>query len=192
MTHPSGGFHRCTGRCPSATSAGSTSSVSVRCRFHTCRPAHRGLAGMEVTAPSVHAVPCRCGFRAGSGRGRARNTRLIQSAGDPRDAVPDQPLREDPRHHVRGIRIRFQAVRAAAPCGVRLVRVQPTRISWSCIHEEISWRGRQVRSGARGETAPLGRVGQVSDVADGILYLESAPYVTGEILHIDGGRTAGH
>jgi len=42
-----------------------------------------------------------------------------------------------------------------------------------------------------GKLPPLGHAGQVSDVVDGILYLESAPYVTGEILHIDGGRTAG-
>jgi NAD(P)-dependent dehydrogenase (short-subunit alcohol dehydrogenase family) len=35
-------------------------------------------------------------------------------------------------------------------------------------------------------------VGQVSDVVDGILYLESAAYITGEVLHIDGGRTVGH
>jgi NAD(P)-dependent dehydrogenase (short-subunit alcohol dehydrogenase family) len=40
--------------------------------------------------------------------------------------------------------------------------------------------------------APLGHVGQVSDVVDGILYLESAPYVTGVILHVDGGQIAGH
>ncbi|HEV8163639.1 MAG TPA: SDR family oxidoreductase [Actinomycetota bacterium] len=39
---------------------------------------------------------------------------------------------------------------------------------------------------------PLGRVGQVSDVVDGVLFLESSPYVTGEILHIDGGQIAGH
>jgi NAD(P)-dependent dehydrogenase (short-subunit alcohol dehydrogenase family) len=39
---------------------------------------------------------------------------------------------------------------------------------------------------------PLGRVGEISDVADGILYLERATFVTGEILHIDGGQTAGH
>ncbi len=39
---------------------------------------------------------------------------------------------------------------------------------------------------------PLGRLGEVSDIVGGILYLESAPYVTGEILHIDGGRTTGH
>jgi NAD(P)-dependent dehydrogenase (short-subunit alcohol dehydrogenase family) len=39
---------------------------------------------------------------------------------------------------------------------------------------------------------PLGRVGQVSDVVNGILFLESSPYITGEILHIDGGQIAGH
>jgi NAD(P)-dependent dehydrogenase (short-subunit alcohol dehydrogenase family) len=39
---------------------------------------------------------------------------------------------------------------------------------------------------------PLGHVGQVSDVVAGVLFLESSPYITGEILHIDGGQTAGH
>jgi len=39
---------------------------------------------------------------------------------------------------------------------------------------------------------PLGRAGQVSDVVAAILFLESSPYVTGEILHIDGGQAAGH
>jgi NAD(P)-dependent dehydrogenase (short-subunit alcohol dehydrogenase family) len=38
---------------------------------------------------------------------------------------------------------------------------------------------------------PLGRVGEVSDVIDGVLYLERAIFVTGEILHIDGGQAAG-
>jgi NAD(P)-dependent dehydrogenase (short-subunit alcohol dehydrogenase family) len=38
----------------------------------------------------------------------------------------------------------------------------------------------------------LGRVGEVSDVVDGILYLERATFVTGETLHIDGGQAAGH
>jgi NAD(P)-dependent dehydrogenase (short-subunit alcohol dehydrogenase family) len=42
------------------------------------------------------------------------------------------------------------------------------------------------------ELHPLGRLGQVGDVADGILYLERATFVTGEILHIDGGQSAGH
>jgi NAD(P)-dependent dehydrogenase (short-subunit alcohol dehydrogenase family) len=39
---------------------------------------------------------------------------------------------------------------------------------------------------------PLGRVGQISDVVNGVLFLESSPYITGEIVHIDGGEIAGH
>jgi NAD(P)-dependent dehydrogenase (short-subunit alcohol dehydrogenase family) len=39
---------------------------------------------------------------------------------------------------------------------------------------------------------PLGRIGQVGDIVDGILFLEASPYITGEILHIDGGQIAGH
>ena len=39
---------------------------------------------------------------------------------------------------------------------------------------------------------PLGRIGEISDVVDGILYLERATFVTGETLHIDGGQAAGH
>ena len=38
---------------------------------------------------------------------------------------------------------------------------------------------------------PLGRVGEVGDVVEGILYLERASFVTGENLHIDGGQAAG-
>jgi NAD(P)-dependent dehydrogenase (short-subunit alcohol dehydrogenase family) len=45
---------------------------------------------------------------------------------------------------------------------------------------------------ALAELTPLGRVGQVSDIVDGILFLESSPFITGEILHIDGGQIAGH
>ena len=42
------------------------------------------------------------------------------------------------------------------------------------------------------EVHPLGRLGEISDVVGGILYLEQAPFVTGETLHIDGGQVAGH
>jgi len=39
---------------------------------------------------------------------------------------------------------------------------------------------------------PIGHVGQVSDIVNGVLFLESSPFITGEILHIDGGQIAGH
>ena len=42
------------------------------------------------------------------------------------------------------------------------------------------------------DQAPVGRMGEVSDIAEAVTYLENAKYVTGEILHVDGGRVAGH
>ncbi|MFI9603458.1 SDR family NAD(P)-dependent oxidoreductase [Streptomyces sp. NPDC052043] len=39
---------------------------------------------------------------------------------------------------------------------------------------------------------PVGRMGEISDVVDAVVYLENAPFVTGEILHVDGGQNAGH
>jgi NAD(P)-dependent dehydrogenase (short-subunit alcohol dehydrogenase family) len=39
---------------------------------------------------------------------------------------------------------------------------------------------------------PLGRMGEISEIVDAILYLESAGFVTGETIHVDGGQTAGH
>jgi NAD(P)-dependent dehydrogenase (short-subunit alcohol dehydrogenase family) len=39
---------------------------------------------------------------------------------------------------------------------------------------------------------PPGRPGRVSDVVNGVLFLESLSHITGEILHIDGGQITGH
>jgi NAD(P)-dependent dehydrogenase (short-subunit alcohol dehydrogenase family) len=39
---------------------------------------------------------------------------------------------------------------------------------------------------------PMGRMGETSDVVDAVMYLDSAGFVTGEILHVDGGQAAGH
>ncbi|XUL92606.1 SDR family NAD(P)-dependent oxidoreductase [Streptomyces galilaeus] len=39
---------------------------------------------------------------------------------------------------------------------------------------------------------PVGRMGEVGDIVDAVLFLENAPFVTGEILHVDGGMSAGH
>lgn len=39
---------------------------------------------------------------------------------------------------------------------------------------------------------PLKRMGEPEDIARAILYLEDASFVTGEIIHVDGGQIAGH
>ncbi len=39
---------------------------------------------------------------------------------------------------------------------------------------------------------PVGRMGEIEDVVGAVLFLETAPFVTGEILHVDGGQSAGY
>jgi NAD(P)-dependent dehydrogenase (short-subunit alcohol dehydrogenase family) len=39
---------------------------------------------------------------------------------------------------------------------------------------------------------PLGRLGTVDDIVAWMHYLETATFVTGETLHVDGGQSAGH
>jgi NAD(P)-dependent dehydrogenase (short-subunit alcohol dehydrogenase family) len=38
---------------------------------------------------------------------------------------------------------------------------------------------------------PIGRMGETQEILDAVLYLEKAAFVTGEILHVDGGWSAG-
>jgi NAD(P)-dependent dehydrogenase (short-subunit alcohol dehydrogenase family) len=72
-----------------------------------------------------------------------------------------------------------------AAYGIRVNAVSPGVIQTSAHPAEAY-------DGLGDQLPPLGRVGQVSDVVDAILFLESSPYITGEILHIDGGQIAGH
>jgi len=68
--------------------------------------------------------------------------------------------------------------------GVRVNAVAPGVIE-TPVHDPTSYEG-------MAELHPLGRIGEISDIVDGILYLERATFVTGETLHIDGGQAAGH
>jgi len=68
--------------------------------------------------------------------------------------------------------------------GIRVNAVSPANIQ-TPMHPPETYE-------ALARMIPLGRVGQISDVVNGILFLESSPYITGEIVHIDGGEIAGH
>jgi len=69
--------------------------------------------------------------------------------------------------------------------GIRVNAVSPGIIQ-TPVHPAESYEG------LGDQLPPIGRVGQVGDVVDAILFLESSPYITGEVLHIDGGQSAGH
>lgn len=44
---------------------------------------------------------------------------------------------------------------------------------------------------ALGRLHPVGRMGEIRDIVDAVVFLETAGFVTGEILHVDGGQNAG-
>ncbi len=69
--------------------------------------------------------------------------------------------------------------------GIRVNAVSPGIIQ-TPVHPAESY------AGLGAQLPPVGHVGQVRDIVDGILFLESSPFITGEILHIDGGQIAGH
>ena len=69
--------------------------------------------------------------------------------------------------------------------GIRVNAVSPGIIQ-TPVHPAESYEG------LGDQLPPLGHVGQVGDIVDGILFLESSPFITGEVLHIDGGQIAGH
>jgi NAD(P)-dependent dehydrogenase (short-subunit alcohol dehydrogenase family) len=68
--------------------------------------------------------------------------------------------------------------------GVRVNAVAPGIIV-TPMHPEAT-------HGVLAELHPMGRMGEVQDVVDAVMFLELAGFVTGEILHVDGGQSAGH
>ena len=38
---------------------------------------------------------------------------------------------------------------------------------------------------------PIGRMGKIDEVVGAVMYLNDAKFVTGEVLHVDGGAHAG-
>ncbi|MET8331249.1 SDR family oxidoreductase [Streptomyces sp. NPDC005181] len=68
--------------------------------------------------------------------------------------------------------------------GIRVNAVSPGTIKTSMHPEETH--------DALAALQPVGRMGEQSDIIDAVIYLEHAPFVTGEILHVDGGVSAGH
>src|SRR5471032_190340 len=68
--------------------------------------------------------------------------------------------------------------------GIRVNAVSPGIIKTPMHGEETH--------AALGNLHPVGHMGEASDIAQAVIYLENAGFVTGEILHVDGGQSAGH
>jgi NAD(P)-dependent dehydrogenase (short-subunit alcohol dehydrogenase family) len=78
----------------------------------------------------------------------------------------------------RGLAIEY------ADKGIRVNAVSPGIIKTPMHAEETH--------AALAKLHPMQRLGEVQEIVDAVLYLDSAAFVTGEVLHVDGGQHAGH
>ncbi len=67
--------------------------------------------------------------------------------------------------------------------GIRFNAVAPGVVDTS-LHKDVPKDSLNARQ-------PMGKVAEVKDIVDAVLYLAQAGQVTGEILHVDGGAHAG-
>lgn len=75
------------------------------------------------------------------------------------------------------------------------VELGPTRVNvvspgWveTAIWERMAWEDKDERLRAMGERLPAGRLGQPEDIAAAVLSLIRNPFITGTVLHVDGGH----
>ena len=73
-----------------------------------------------------------------------------------------------------------------APYGVRVNGIAPGTILWP---EDETWRDEVARQRIINQTA-LKRIGEPEDIARAVHFLlADAPYITGQIIAVDGGRS---
>jgi len=91
------------------------------------------------------------------------------------------------KHAVEGLT--KSAALEAAPHGVRVNAVAPGPVETELLNR---FAGSPDRKTAIAKGVPLGRLGLPNDIAHAILFLASgnAGFLTGEILHVNGGKTA--
>jgi NAD(P)-dependent dehydrogenase (short-subunit alcohol dehydrogenase family) len=92
------------------------------------------------------------------------------------------------KHAVEGMT--KSAAREAAGSGVRVNAVGPGPIDTGMLDR---FTGTPERKAALVKTVPLGRVGDPAEIARAVVFLasEAASFITGHILAVDGGKTAG-
>jgi 3-oxoacyl-[acyl-carrier protein] reductase len=115
----------------------------------------------------------------GAGWGRIIN---VTGASEPRDVNAASPAKAAVHIWSKGLS------RMVAPDGITVNCVPPGRIHSEQVDERLHPTA-ESRDAFVATNVPLGRLGEAAEFADVVLFLasDSARYVTGQLLHVDGG-----
>ena len=102
------------------------------------------------------------------------------------DIHADRPLKGYPVYSIAkaGLAAMTRSLALELAPEVRVNAVAPGAIAWP--EDEKFENAERKRIVA---TTPLGRIGEPSDVAQAVHFLVSAPFVTGQTIAVDGGRS---
>lgn len=102
-------------------------------------------------------------------------------------AKPEQIAYESTKGAIR--MITRSAALELAETGIRVNAVAPGRVATEFGGSSAAEKARSVETGEMLKPIPMGRAGRPADVTGAALFLASddAAYVTGELLHVDGG-----
>ncbi|QOZ56073.1 SDR family NAD(P)-dependent oxidoreductase [Bradyrhizobium sp. CCBAU 53338] len=116
-------------------------------------------------------------------------------------------LRRESGHIVQITSSLDENVSSAAPSALAALTKGGLNAATKSLAVEFASRGIRVNAVAPGATKtsmhrpemydhlakqhPIGRMGEVHEIVEAVLFLEGAGFVTGEILHVDGGQSAG-
>lgn len=122
---------------------------------------------------------------------QALQATLIENAGAVVNIVDVYAQRPLPEYTIysmakAGLQMLTKALAVELAPAVRVNGVAPGAILWpNDVNDEFA----QLEKDTVAARLPLARKGEPADIADAVLFLAQAPYVTGQILPVDGGRT---
>ena len=109
-------------------------------------------------------------------------------------SLVDQPMSSVPSALTSLTKGALNAATKALAIEYAKTRIRVNAVSPGIIKTPLSARIAAEPPEAQGfaRLHPMGRMGDVPDIVDAVLYLDSAGFVTGEVLHVDGGQAAGN
>ncbi len=103
------------------------------------------------------------------------------------DVHSDRPLRNHAVYNISkaGIAMMTKTLAKEFAPDIRVCGVSPGSILWPENESELS----DVQKNKMLSKIPLGKQGTAEDIAKSVLFLINSPYITGQIINVDGGRT---